>query len=96
VSNLPGSHHHQDDRLAQRPPEHSPVGRLARLAKALLTILLNRKSYFYNRLEKDTLFVIQWSPLNGIPDNGIIWLMGSTFLRYSRPYYSQSCKACVG
>ncbi len=44
----------------------------------------------------DENYKVQWSPLNGIPDNGIIRLMGSTFLRYSRPYYNQSCKACVG
>jgi hypothetical protein len=29
--------------------------------------------------------VVKWSPVNGITVNGIIWLVGSIFLRLSRP-----------
>jgi hypothetical protein len=33
--------------------------------------------------------IVQWSPLNGITVKGIIRLMGSIFLRYPRPVWSQ-------
>ncbi len=42
------------------------------------------KRVFLQSLKKLTL-QLQWSPLNGIPVNGIIRLMGSKFLRYPRP-----------